>query len=88
MSLLRMCRSSEEVPAASQPPGVLLLLARVCTFLETEAVVQVMETLASHLPWPGGGLRQRPAPRLCRWQGRQVCALPHFRPCTYDWICV
>ncbi|KAK9806582.1 hypothetical protein WJX73_004732 [Symbiochloris irregularis] len=47
--------SGEGADVVSQPPGVLLLLARVCTFLETEAVVQVMETLASTFPGQGGG---------------------------------
>lgn len=35
--------------------GVLLLLARVCSFMESNALVHVMETLAATFPGQGGG---------------------------------
>ena len=68
-----MCRSAEEGAATlTQPPGVLLLLARVCTFLESEAVVQVMETLATTFPGQGGGSGSDQPPafvagKVARW---------------------
>ena len=57
--------SSGHVPAletcaavgnAKQPEaGLLLLLARVCSFMESTALVHVMETLAATFPGQGGG---------------------------------
>ncbi|EIE21455.1 hypothetical protein COCSUDRAFT_66895 [Coccomyxa subellipsoidea C-169] len=43
--------------AEARPPeaGVLLLLARVCSFMESNALVHVMETLAATFPGQGGG---------------------------------
>ena len=46
---------SEECGREPLPPGLLLLLARLCGFMEGTAVVHVMETLAAAFPGRGGG---------------------------------
>lgn len=47
---------SAAVGNAKQPEaGLLLLLARVCSFMESTALVHVMETLAATFPGQGGG---------------------------------
>ncbi|CAL8469580.1 g9121 [Coccomyxa elongata] len=49
-------RPSSPVGNAKQPEaGLLLLLARVCSFMESTALVHVMETLAATFPGQGGG---------------------------------
>ena len=45
----------EEGARELQPPGLLLLLARLCGFMEGTAVEHVMETLAAAFPGRGGG---------------------------------
>lgn len=46
---------SEEFGREPLLPGLLLLLARLCGFMEGTAVVHVMETLAAAFPGRGGG---------------------------------
>lgn len=43
--------SSRTVP----PPGLLLLLAQLCSFMENTAVLHVMEIIAATFPGQGGG---------------------------------
>jgi hypothetical protein len=45
----------EEGAREAPPPGLLLLLARLCGFMEGTAVEHVMETLAAAFPGRGGG---------------------------------
>ncbi len=44
-----------DAPPAAVPPGLLLLLARLCLFMETNAVLHVMEVIAATFPGQGGG---------------------------------
>jgi hypothetical protein len=56
-----LCSAEDRASAAS--PGLLLLLARICMFMENNALVHVMETLAATFPGQGGssGSGQPPA---------------------------
>eukprot|EP00891_Asterochloris_glomerata_P001742 jgi/Astpho2/1742/Aster-04163 len=47
--------SQPDAPPAAVPPGLLLLLARLCLFMETNAVLHVMEVIAATFPGQGGG---------------------------------
>eukprot|EP01025_Chloroclados_australasicus_P039364 TRINITY_DN4071_c0_g1_i1.p1 TRINITY_DN4071_c0_g1~~TRINITY_DN4071_c0_g1_i1.p1 ORF type:complete len:949 (-),score=156.60 TRINITY_DN4071_c0_g1_i1:429-3209(-) len=57
----------------SCPPGLVLLLARYCSFIETEALPQVMETVAISFPGQGqGGGEDAPPPFVVGHVARQL----------------
>lgn len=70
-------------------PGLLLLLARVCSFMETNALAHVMESLAATFPGQGGssGSGQPPAfvaGEVARWARTQQAYVIHpYLPSTH-----
>jgi len=69
----------EEGARELQPPGLLLLLARLCGFMEGTAVEHVMETLAAAFPGRGGGSGGDQPPAFVAGEVAR-CAPPHAAP--------
>lgn len=50
-----VCRQGGSGSSESLPKGLVLLLAKLCAFLESQGVVKVMEVLAAVFPGQGAG---------------------------------
>lgn len=67
---------------AQQPEaGLLLLLARVCSFMENTALVHVMETLAATFPGQGGGSGSGQPPAFVAGEVARLAS--SYAPCLY-----
>ena len=62
LSALCTCRkglskqgSQQSTGRQAPPAGLLLLLSQLCSFMESTAVLRVMETIAATFPGQGGG---------------------------------